>query len=161
MSFLYLQGDWSCRELGCTFDHDHKTVKRHMAPLNLFLSGNPTPELLTPEEVSDPLRDAHYSIERYFILSKLSENPRCFVRKISEMMSKLLLPLESHWRNALAAEQTHIDLFPFWSQVFFDGLPSSAEPRVVSAAADESCRMISLLPSATLEGIRILGKIFF
>jgi hypothetical protein len=64
IDFLYLQGDWSYRELDCTFNYDHKTVKRDLAPLNLFLSGNPTPEGPTPEEASGPLC---HLIELHFI----------------------------------------------------------------------------------------------
>jgi hypothetical protein len=129
MGSLYLQGDWSRRELCHAFHSAYKTVKRHLAPLNLFLTGNPTPERSTPEEASHPLRDSRHSIERHFI------------------------------RNALAAEKTQIKLFLFRSQVFFDGLPSSAEPGAVSTAAEESRRVILLLPPATLRGTRILGEI--
>jgi hypothetical protein len=62
-------------------------------------------------------------------------------------------------RNALAAEQTQIELFLFRSKMFFNGLPSSAESGAVSAAAEESRQMIPLLPPTTVEGTRTLGEI--
>jgi hypothetical protein len=137
--------DWSYRELGSAFDYDHKTVKRHLALLKFFLSGNPTPEAPTPEEASDPLSDGRHSIECHFILYKLLQNLKSSVRTVDEI------------RNALAAEQTQIKLFLFRSQMCFDELSSSAGPGALSGAAEESRQMISLLPPATLEGTRIMG----
>jgi hypothetical protein len=64
-------------------------------------------------------------------------------------------------RNALAAEQTLIELFLSRSQVLFDGLPSSAEPGAMNAAAEESRWMISLLSPTTLEGRKFWAKSSF
>jgi hypothetical protein len=60
-------------------------------------------------------------------------------------------------RNALAAEQTQIELFLFWSQMFFDELALLAGPGAVNSAAGKSRRISSLLPPATLERTRILA----
>jgi hypothetical protein len=45
MGSWHLQGRWSFRELRRTFGCDHKTVQRHLALLDAFLSGTSIPDM--------------------------------------------------------------------------------------------------------------------